>query len=180
VTQVIEQTTRRILDQEKIPAGEKIVSMFEAHRNIIQRNKARLPTEYGHKVWLDEVEGELVTRWKVLAGNPNDDQQWRPVLEHHQERFGHPPNQASRDRGVHSLDTEGVAKENRVQRIILPQSGYKCEERKQHEKQAWYRCGRNWHVGVEGRISVLKRRFGLDRCLDHRKMGFEKWVAAGE
>jgi len=179
VQQVIEQTTRRVFDQEKVPAGEKIVSLFEAHSDIIRRNKAHKPTEYGHKVWLDEVEGGLVTGWRVLEGNPSDDQQWQPSLEHHQKVFGHPPHQASGDRGVHSPENERVAKEQGVQRIILPQPGYKSQERKEHEKQPWFRRGRNWHVGVEGRISVLKRRFGLDRCRDHGQSGFEKWVGWG-
>jgi transposase, IS5 family len=104
----------------------------------------------------------VVTRWKVLEGNPDDGQQWPTSLEQHQQRFGHPPYQASGDRGVHSPENERVAKEKGVQRIILPQPGYKSQERKEHEKQSWFRSGRNWHVGVEGRISVLKRWFGLD------------------
>lgn len=179
VQQVIEQTTRRVFDQEKVSAGEKIVSLFEAHSDIIRRNKAHKPTEYGHKVWLDEVEGGLVTGWRVLEGNPSDDQQWQPSLEQHQRVFGHPPHQVSGDRGVHSPENERIAREKGVQRIILPQPGYKSQERKQHERQPWFRRGRNWHVGVEGRISVLKRRFGLDRCRDHGEPGFEKWVGWG-
>ena len=71
--QVVTQTVRRVLQQEKVPAREKIVSIFEAHTDIIRRNKAHKPTEYGHKVWLDEVDGGIVTRWDVLDGNPNDD-----------------------------------------------------------------------------------------------------------
>src|SRR5574341_265969 len=102
--QVVAQTIRRVLHQEKVPAGEKIVSIFEPHTAIIQRNKAHKPTEYGHKVWLDEVEGGILTRWDVLEGNPNDDRQWLPSLDHHIERFGKAPQQASGDRGVHSPD----------------------------------------------------------------------------
>jgi len=179
VEQVVDQTTRRVLDQEKVPAGEKIVSLFEAHSDILRRNKAHKPTQYGHKVWLDEVDGGVVTRWQVLEGNPNDDQQWPPSLEQHQQSFGHPPYQASGDRGIHSSENERMAQEKGVQRIILPQPGYKSQERQQHEKQPWFRRGRRWHAGVEGRISVLKRRFGLDRCRDHGETGFEKWVGWG-
>jgi IS5 family transposase len=51
-----------VFSGEKVPATEKIVSIFEPHSAIIRRNKARKPTEYGHKVWLDEVEGVIVTR----------------------------------------------------------------------------------------------------------------------
>lgn len=177
--QVVSQATRRVFEQEKVPAGEKIVSLFEEHTDIIRRNKAHKPTEYGHKVWLDEVDGGMVTRWEVLAGNPNDDQQWAPSLEHHTQTFGKPPFQMSGDRGVHSADNEALATQKGVQRVILPQPGHKNDARKKQERQPWFVRGRKWHVGIEGRISVLKRRFGLDRCQDHGQSGFDKWVGWG-
>jgi transposase, IS5 family len=177
--QVVSQTVRRVFQGEKVPASEKIVSLFEPHSAIIRRNKARKPTEYGHKVWLDEVDGGIVTRWQVLEGNPNDDQQWVPSLEYHIECFGKPPKQMSADRGVHSSHNEQVAQEQGVKRVILPQPGRKSEARKQYEKQRWFQKGRKWHAGVEGRISVLKRRHELDRCRDHGKQGFDKWVGWG-
>ena len=177
--QVATQTVRRVLHQEKVPASEKIVSIFEPHTDIIRRNKAHKPTEYGHKVWLDEVDGGIVTRWDVLEGNPNDNRQWLPSLDHHIERFGKAPKQASGDRGVHSPNNERQAQERGVQHVILPQPGRRSEERRQHERQAWFVRGRKWHVGVEGRISVLKRCHELDRCRDHGQNGFEKWVGWG-
>jgi IS5 family transposase len=177
--QVVDQAVRRVFHGEKVPANEKIVSIFEPHSDIIRRNKARKPTEYGHKVWLDEVDGGVVTHWRVLEGNPSDDQQWVPSLEHHIECFGRPPNQMSADRGVHSPENERIAQERGVKRIILPQPGRKSEARQQHEKQRWFQQGRKWHAGVEGRISVLKRRNELDRCRDHGQMGFDKWVGWG-
>jgi len=36
-----------------------------------------------------------------------------------------------------------------------------------------------WRAGIEGRISVLKRRFGLDRCGYHGEAGMERWVGWG-
>ncbi|HVP21851.1 MAG TPA: ISNCY family transposase [Anaerolineaceae bacterium] len=177
--QVVSQATRRVFEQEKVPAREKIVSLFEEHTDIIRRNKAHKPTEYGHKVWLDEVDGGMVTRWEVLEGNPNDDQQWAPSLEHHTQTFSKPPDQMSGDRGVHSPDNEALATQKGVKRVILPQPGHKSDARKKQERQPWFVRGRKWHVGVEGRISVLKRRFGLNRCRDHGKPGFDKWVGWG-
>ncbi|HSG44207.1 MAG TPA: ISNCY family transposase [Anaerolineales bacterium] len=177
--QVVSQTIRRVLQQDKVPASEKIVSLFESHTDIIRHNKAHKPTEYGHKVWLDEVDGGIVTRWDVLEGNPNDDSQWLPSLDHHIERFGKAPKQASGDRGVHSSDNERLALERGVQHVVLPQPGRRSEERRQYERQTWFVRARKWHVGVEGRISVLKRCHELDRCRDHDQDGFEKWVGWG-
>ena len=161
--QVIDQTVRRVFNRENVPAADKLVSIFEPHTDILRRGKAGKPVEYGHKVWLDEVAGGLVTRWEVLEGNPNDQLQWTPSLDGHAERFGKPPTQASADRGVFSEENEQVAKDRKIRRVVLP-------------KQGWFRRGRRWHNGVEGRISVLKRRFGLNRCLDHGRDGFARCV----
>lgn len=74
VEQVIEQTVRRVFQGEAVPAAEKLVSLFEPHTDVIRRKKPGKETEFGHKVWLDEVDGGIVTRWQVLEGNPPDAQ----------------------------------------------------------------------------------------------------------
>lgn len=46
-------------------------------------------------------------------------------------------------------------------------------------QQAWFRRGRRWQAGIEGRISVVKRKHGLNRCLNHGETGFARWVGWG-
>ncbi len=174
--QVIEQTVRRVFQEDRVPADEKIVSIFEPHSAIIRRGKAGKPVEYGRKVWLDEVEGGLVSNWRVLSGNPADQTQLEPSLQAHEAQFGRPPQQVSADRGVHSAPNEQVANDRGIQRVVLPIPGKKSAERAKHEKQHWFRRGRKWHAGVEGRISVLKRVFALDRCLNRGENGFHRWI----
>lgn len=157
----------------------KILSLFEPHTPIIRRDKARTPLAFGRKVWVSEVERGIVSRWEVLQGNPNDKKQWLPSVDYPIQLFGKPPEQASADRGVYSIRNESRAKKRGVKHIILPKPSYKSEERQKYEKQAWFMRGRHWHNGVEGRIRVLKRRFGLGRCLAHGATGFEKWVGWG-
>jgi IS5 family transposase len=177
--QVIDQTVRRVFDIEQVPASEKIVSIFEPHTDIIRRGKSNKETEFGHKVWLGEVEGGFISQYRVLEGNPADDAQWEPTLEQHIDQFGHPPWQASGDRGVFSADNETAAERLEVQRIILPKPGHKSAARKERERQRWFRRGRRFHAGIEGRISVVSRKHGLDRCRDKGKMGFDRWVGWG-
>ena len=179
VEQVIDQTVRRVIDGEKVPAAEKVVSLFEPHTDIIRRGKKEKPVEFGHKVWFDEVDGGIVSNYRVLEGNPKDEGQWAPSLERHQELFDHPPDQASGDRALYSPRNEALAKEMGVRKVILPKSGYRSAERRQYEKQRWFRRGRCYHQGVEGRISVLKRRHGLTRCLYRGEDGFERWIGWG-
>src|ERR671910_782753 len=82
---VVGQTERRVLDDESIPAAEKLVSLFEEHTSIIPRGKAGKETEYGHKVWLGGTEGGIINGYRVLEGNPADQDQLLPALDRHEE-----------------------------------------------------------------------------------------------
>lgn len=168
-----------MVDGQKVPAQDKLVSLFEPHTDIIRRQKLRQPTEFGHKIWLSEVEGGIVSDYRILPGNPVDHDQWIPALDQHVKQFGKPPDQASGDRALYSPDSEAYATRLGVKRVILPKSGHKSAERRAHEKQPWFRRGRRFHAGIEGRISVLGRKHDLDRCLDHGEAGFGRWVGWG-
>jgi IS5 family transposase len=177
--QVIHQTQRRIIQKETVPATDKLVSIFEPHTDIIVRGKENHPVEYGHKVWLNEVDGGIVNHYRVLKGNPSDNLQWVPSLHAHIKTFKKPPEQASADRGLYSQTNEQAARQLGVEKIILPKGGYRSKKRREYENQEWFILGRCWHAGVEGRISVLKRAHGLRRCLNHGSPGFERWVGWG-
>jgi hypothetical protein len=64
VRQVVTQTRQRVLQGTKVPAADKIVSLFEPHTYIICRGKSKpKDTEFGHKVWFAEVDGGLITEY---------------------------------------------------------------------------------------------------------------------
>jgi IS5 family transposase len=180
VERVIDQAYRRIVLGQQVPASEKLVSLFEPHTAIIRRGKpGPRDTEFGRKVWLDEVDGGIISDYRILVGNPPDDAQFQDSLHHHLKLFSHPPETVSADRGVYSLENEMAARQAGVKRICLPQPGRRTPERIEHEQQPWFRLARCFQAGVEGRISVIKRARQLDRCLDKGEAGFEKWVGWG-
>ncbi len=179
VEQVIEQTTRRVLQGEQVPAGEKVVSLFEPHPAIIRKGKAGKATEFGRVVWLDEVDGGIISRYDVLEGNPDESAQLVPSLKHHRDLFAHPPTMLTGDRGVYSSSNERRAREQGVKYVVLPKPGAKSKRRIVHEGQRWFRQGRTWRAGIEGRISGLKRGHGLARCRYHGSDGMERWVGWG-
>ncbi len=179
VEQVIIQTTRRVLHGEQVPASEKVVSVFEPHTAIIRKGKPGKPTEFGRVVWLDEVDGGIISRYDVLDGNPDEEAQLPPSLDHHLKVFKRPPRVLAGDRGVHSPHNEHYATQHGVKQVVLPKPGAKTAKRIAHEQQRWFRRGRNWRAGIEGRISGLKRRHGLDRCRYHGDAGMERWVGRG-
>jgi IS5 family transposase len=179
VEQVIDQTKRRVIHGEAVPADEKLVSLFEPHSAIIRRGKPGAPTEFGRVLWLDEVEGGLISRYAVLTGNPDDATQLAPSLEHHIQQFGHPPELLAGDGKLATLPNERLAQQRGVRHIVLPRPGRKTAARLAHERQRWFRRGRNWRAGIEGRISGLKRAQGLERCRYHGQDGMERWVGLG-
>jgi hypothetical protein len=82
---------------------DKILSLFEDHSAIIRKGKPDKPTEFGRLVRVDEVENGIVSGYAIAEGNPADQQQWKPALEHHQKIFGQAPRLAAADRGFWSL-----------------------------------------------------------------------------
>ena len=176
---MVQQTERRVLSGESVAAGEKLVSLFEEHTTIIARGKAGKKTEFGRKVWLDEVEGGIISGYRILQGNPSDEKGLLPSLENHQRLFGRPPWLVAADRGVYSLANEEAARGMGVRRVALPKKGAKTEERQRHERQGWFRRARRFRAGIEGRISVMKRRGQLGRCRDKGEEGFGRWIGWG-
>jgi IS5 family transposase len=179
VHQVVAQATRRVVQGEVVPAAENVVRLFEPQTAIIRKGKPGRPTEFGRVIWLDEVEGAIVSRYVVLDGNPAEDAQLPPSLEHHLRVFKRPPRLLTGDRGVHSAANERYATTPGVKHVVLPKPGAKSGQRIAYEQQRWFRRGRDWRAGIEGRISGLKRRYKLERCRDHGTAGMERWVGWG-
>jgi IS5 family transposase len=60
--------------------------------------------------------------------------------------------------------------------VVIPYAGKPSRQRLQHERTPWFRRGFRFRAGIEGRISVWRRRFGLDRCMAHGEAGLGRWV----
>ncbi len=178
--QAMDQAARRVLQGEQVPAPEKLLSLHEPHTQVIRRHKAGKPTEFGRKLWIGEVEGGIISEFRLLADGGGLDHPELPAsLEAHQQRFGRPPNLLAGDRGVFSPENEELAQKLQIKQIVLPKTGRVSKERKTHERQAWFRRGFRFRAGIEGRIRVLKRDFGLARCRDHGEAGMGRWVGWG-
>lgn len=177
--QVISQTRRRVLEGETVPAEEKILSLFEPHTDLIKRGKARRPVEFGHKIFLAESAIGLITDYRVLEGNPPDEQQVEPSLEHHQQRFGNSPELYAGDRGFYSAANVQKCEAAQVKLPCLPyRGGHKTPERQALEKSSAFKKGQRFRAGIEGRISVLFRARGMKRCLLEGPERFEVFVGA--
>ncbi len=179
VDQAIRQAQRRVLQGEAVPAREKIVSLFEPHTQIIQRHKPGKAVEFGRKLWLDEVDGGIVSRYTLLHEGGPDHPHLPDSLAGHHARFGRPPELLAGDRGTFSPANETLAHQAGVRRVAIPHAGQSSPARQRRERERWFRRGFRFRAGIEGRISVLQRRYGLDRCPDHGADGMGRYVGWG-
>ncbi len=176
---VIDQARRRVLQGQQLPPEAKLFSIFEPHTDLIKRGKAQKPVEFGHKVFLAESAGGLITDYRVLTGNPQDDTQVPPSLAQHQERFGTAPALYAADRGFYSADSLESCQTAGVATACIPQrGGTKTGPRAAYEKSRAFRQGQRFRAGIEGRISVLFRGRGMKRCRLHGRDRFEVFVGA--
>jgi IS5 family transposase len=79
----------------------------------------------------------------------------------------------------YSAKNEAAAMAKGVKRVCIPNRSTKSLECKREQKKRWFRNGQKWRTGCEGRISVVKRRHGLDRCRYKGHVGMNRWVGLG-
>jgi IS5 family transposase len=78
------------------------------------------------------------------------------------------PHVLAADAAFYSGKNEAAAKGKGVNRVCIPNRSTKSPERKREQKKRWFRNAQKWRTGCKGRISVAKRRHGLNRYLSGR------------
>ncbi len=177
--QVYDQAHRRVILGEKVAAGEKLVSIFETHTDIICRGKKGAKAEFGHKFDIATGRSGLITRYEVYAGNPCDGDVLARALEDHERLFGRAPKRLVADRRYHSEDNERIAASAGVEQVALPKPGRLSEVRRSLHKAPWFRRLMRWRAGIEGNLSTLLRSFCLKRCLWKGWRSFKAYVGLG-
>lgn len=175
--QVMDQT-RSVLDgQLHIP--DRLVSFFDEGARPIQKGKLFPKTEFGRKVLIQEAEKGVVTDYQVHTGNPPDQPMLAPAVSKHEEIFGHLPKELAADRGFHGPGQEELLKVRGVDHVSIPVKGRRSPRRERTEKSAWFKRLQRWRAGGEGKISLLKRKFGLRKTAVRGDASTAKWIGWG-
>ena len=161
IERIIAQSERRVLAGEPVPAGDKLVSLFEPHADIIVKGSREV--EYGHKLNLTTGRSGLILDLVVEAGNPADSERLLPMLERHIAHHGAAPRQLAADGGFATRANLSQAKARGVRDLAFHKKrGLRIEDM---VTSRWvYRKLRNFRAGIEADISCLKRAYGLARC----------------
>ena len=178
VGRVVQQTKARVFEGiTQFP--DKLTSLFEPHTEIIRKGKAGKPNEFGKLVQVQEAENQIITHYEVYDARPSDRNLLLPAVEAHQRTFGQAPRLLAADAGYYSQADEEGAHARGVKYVSVPNRSTHSEQRKKLQKQRWFKHGQKWRTGCEGRISVVKRRHGLNRCRYHGADGMKRWVGLG-
>ena len=168
---VIDQSRRRVLLGEDVPADEKVLSIFEPHTDIIKKGQREIL--YGHKVLFTGGKSNLILDCAIERGNPADAAQFIPALDRHEEQFGQMPGQVATDAGFASKANARDARTKGVKDVVFAAPRKKDAPDTDRDSKTYKRL-RKWRSGIEGIISATKRAFGLDRCT---WSGFESFQA---
>jgi IS5 family transposase len=178
VQQLMRQARQRVLHGNTRAEG-KLVSLFEPETEVIRKGKTKKPNEFGKLVKIQEVENQLITHYEVLQERPADSTLLVASLQHHRQQFSCAPRAMAADPGFFSAANEAAAEKMGVKHVSIPANGTPSRQRKQKQKKRWFKKLQNWRTGCEGRISVLKRRHGLQRSRYKGLCGMKRWVGLG-
>ena len=177
VRRVMHQTRARLFHGD-IHVEGKVLSVFEPSTEVIRKGAGK-PNEFGKMIKLQEAENQIIVDYEVYGRRPNDCDLLIPAIATHQAKLGRVPRLVATDAGFYSVKNETAAKAIGVKRVCIPNRSSRSPERKREQKKRWFRNGQKWRTGCEGRISVVKRRNGLDRCRYKGDDGMRRWVGLG-
>jgi IS5 family transposase len=174
---LLAQTDQRLAGNRVIP--DRLVSLADPDARPIRKGKPQHPTQFGYTLLLAEDERGFIADHRLQRGNPPDAPQLVPAVERVIAVTGQPPGTVVGDRGFGTAANDQALDALGVRRVGLQRNGTPGKARQALERTRAFRRLRNWRVGIEARISHLKRSFGLRRTRLRRLPGARTWVGLG-
>jgi IS5 family transposase len=165
VERIRDQAQKRIFAGVKVPAEEKIDSLFEEHTELIKRGKAGKPVEFGHKILIGQCGEKLITHDEVWPQRREDQELLEGCLLAHQKLFEQSPTLLAADKGFYQSRDQLQKLAQEIQVVSIAKKGSRTPEEKKREESEAFKEGQRFRAGSEGSISVLKRAYKLKKCL---------------
>jgi IS5 family transposase len=176
-TRLLGQTDQRLAGNRVIP--DRLVSLSDPDARPIRKGKPGRPTEFGYTLLVAEDERGFIADHQLQRGNPPDAPQLLSAVQRVIAVTGRPPATVVGDRGFGTAANDQALEALGVKRVGLQRTGTPGKARLALERTRAFRRLRNWRVGIEARISHLKRSFGLRRTRLRRLAGARTWVGLG-
>jgi IS5 family transposase len=156
----------RVFNGEKVPASDRIFSIFEPHTELLKRGKSRKPVEFGHMVTIGQTAEKFISFYNVEEQSRHDiDVGDQALLREHKKAFGAYPGEFTADKNYYGGPSHLAKWESRIPLYAVGKKGRRDEGETEREHGFLFRLLQKFRAGCEGTISVLKRAFGLYRCL---------------
>lgn len=167
-----------LLQQRKIYSGtsikNRIVSLWNDKIRPMIRGKYPVSVEFGPKALLVKKDKFLYLA-DMYYDNVNDTQLLKPSLDYYKKRWEKPPDSLAADRGFFSKNNLKLAEEEKIKQIGIQRKGKSNNK----FKPVWERKLYRLRCSIEAKISLGKRKFGLDRIGYRIEGGEEMWIRLG-
>jgi IS5 family transposase len=171
--QTVAANARRAqVENETVPASQRVFSLFEPHTELIKRGRREKPVEFGHKVLLCETAEKFITDYEVYEKQPADCDLTEPVIERHRKLFGARPKVLAADKGFCPAEAKRAELAVLIDNLAIPRRMRDFMDKLLAHCQAF-------RAGIEGTISGLKRAFRWCRCVFRGFKGFARTVGLG-
>jgi transposase, IS5 family len=177
IQRLLAQTDQRLAGNRAI--ADRLVSLADPDARPIRKGKPQHPTQFGYTLLVVEEERGFICDHQLQQGNPPDAPQLVPAVRRVAEITGRVAATVVGDRGFGTAANDRALAECGVARIGLQRKGPLSPTRAAVERTRPFRRLRNWRVGIEARISHLKRSFGLRRTRLRRLAGAKTWAGLG-
>lgn len=156
---------KRVFSGETVPASDRIFSIFEPHTELLKRGKSRKPVEFGHMITIGQTAEKFISFYNVEERSQHDIQVGDKALREHKKTFGVYPEAFTADKNYYGGPQHREKWERKIGTYAVGKKGRRNEQEIEYEHSVVFRLLQKFRAGCEGSISVLKRVFGLYRCL---------------
>jgi transposase, IS5 family len=171
---ILSQTEQKLQGKKSI--AERIVSFHDAEARPIRKGKLNKAVEFGRTLQLLQDSSGVIVHYEVHRGNPNDSTELLSLLRQAKTSLGIKPNELAADRGYYSADNVLKLGKAGIKKVGIPKVGRLSRKEKTHQHKQWFRELQRFRCGIEGSISMLKRKFGLARVLAKGSAGTAIWT----
>jgi IS5 family transposase len=160
------------------PVPDRLVSMFDPDARPIRKGKLGEPNEFGYVAQICEVTQNtrrgargFILPASIKLGNPPENN-LLPDTASELQRLGLKPREVALDGGFQHGPTDEALRELNPDRVFI------AGRKQPGSRRTQRRLGR-YRTGAEGRISHLKRSYGLRRSRLKGQAGVRTWTAWG-
>ena len=174
---LLEQTQQKLQGEKSI--ADRIVSFHDPQARPIRKGKLNKAVEFGRTLQLVQDSSGIILHYEVHQGNPSDRTELLSLVRQTKHDLGIKPEALTTDRGYYSTDNVLALGKAGIKRVGIPKVGRLSPKEKKHQQAKWFRQLQRFRCGIEGSISMLKRKFGLGRVLAKGSQASAIWTGFG-